>query len=364
MELERFSLDRPVAFRFRGDLGEPSLLEAVEIEGFLMVPASPDSAVRLRDMRLVGQLPGQDTTLSLSGDLTTRSDDPLRLILSGGRLRIGSSEFDISFNYQAGEPPAVDLLLSGAELDGAMAARTLAQRLALNAAGLLAVVAKRIDLRSQLQFDRLRFGAIGLANARVDLRSKSGGLTVRLSAAFPGGMVDANGVLSASEPGSVAIDVSLAEFSQLLDALELPAVAGGSGEARLLLHWPAAAASGFLLTGEADLWQGFWRVVGDGDGEEPVRREFDRFSTDIRLTPGFLELPAFVVQGSDLAGAGWAAVELEGGRLGGEFLASGPSAGRFDLSGTVSRPRLAPAVPGDAEGEPAEQQEENPGIGQ
>ena len=118
--------------------------------------------VRLGDMRLVGQLPGQDTTLSLSGDLTTRSDDPLRLILSGGRLQVGSREFDISFNYQAGAPPTVDLLVSGAELDGASAAGTLARRLNLDAAGLLAAAAQRIDLRSQLQFDRLRFGALCL----------------------------------------------------------------------------------------------------------------------------------------------------------------------------------------------------------
>ncbi len=361
VELERFSLDRPVAFRFSGDLGEPSLLEAVETTGFLMVPASPDSAILLRDMRLAGQLAGQETSISLGGDLTIRSDEPLRVVLSGGRLRVGSDEFDLSLSYQTGDPPRVDLLLSGSNLDGALAARMLAQHMNLDTAGLLAAAAERIDLRSQLHFDRLRFGPIVLANARVDLGSQSAGLALSLSAAFPGGMVDANGVLGSGKPGSVAIDVSLAQFSRLLDALELPAVAGGSGEANLLLRWPTSPAGGFLLTGDVDLWQGYWSLFGDGD--DPVRREFDRLSADVRLSPGFLELPAFVVQGGDLAGAGWAAVELDGGRLGGEFLAAGQAAGQFNLSGTASRPHLAPAVPRD-EDATAEQQDESAGSGQ
>lgn len=355
VELERFRLDEPVAFRFRGDLGEPVLLESVEIEGYLMVPSSPDSAVRLRDMRLVGRLPGQETEISLSGDVTTRSDDPLRLTLSGGRLGIGSRDFDLSLDYQAGEPPAVDLLLSGAELNAALALSTVSERLKLDTAGLLSYAAQVMDLRSQMQFDRLRFGAFVLANARVDLRSRGDGLALSLSAAFPGGMVDANGVLGSADPGSVAIDVSLAEFSQLLDALELPVMAGGSGEAKLVLRWPAESGSGFLLTGEADLWHGFWQIATDGG--EAERREFDRFSTDMRWTPGFLELPAFAIQGTDLAGAGWAAVELDGGRLGGEFLAAGPPASRFDVSGTASRPELAPSVSAGDEVEPDEQDE-------
>lgn len=354
VELERFSLDRPVAFRFRGDLGEPAVLEAVEVNGYLMVPASPDSAVRLRDMQLQGRLPGRETTIGLEGDVTTRSDEPFRLILSGGRLRVGAQEFDLSFNYQAGDPPAVDLLFSGVSLDGEVAARFLTQHLGADSAGLLAVAARRVDLRAQAQFDRLRMGPLAFSSTRVDLRSRDGGLAINLSAAFPGGMVDANGLVGAAAPGSLAIDVSLAELSQLFDALDLPAVAGGSGEARLVLHWPGPAGRGFLLEGEADLWQGFWRFLGDD--EQPVRRTFDRFNADLRITPGFLELPAFVVQGSDLAGAGWAAVELDSGQVGGEFLAAGLPAIHFGLSGTVARPRLVPTDPADAEPEQQDSQ--------
>lgn len=347
IEFDRFSLDRTVAFRFRGNLGDPPVLEDVRVDGLLHVPTSPDAAIRLREMRLQGRLAALDQPVSLSGELTATSDDPFRLALSGGRFLLGESSYDFSFNYYGGEAPSADVLVSGRELDWLAFRAVPAGSIDLDLSTVLAGIAQRVDLRSQLQFDRVLVGPIRFSEARIDLRSRSEGLGLNLAAVFPGGLAEASGVLAASGSSSLAVDSIIAELGLLLESLGFPAVAGGSGEARLSLRWPADGDAGFLLEGQLGLWDGYWRL--GRDDEDPQRRDFDRFNGEIRLTPGYLELPGFEWSGGELAGAGWAAIELPGGRLGGEIRTRrGPEA-VLELSGTLERPRLSPAATGEIE---------------
>jgi len=360
IELDRFSLDQTVAFRFRGDLGDPPIVDDVRVDGRLHVPSSADMPVRLRDMQLHGRLTALDKPLSLTGDLTAKRDHPLRLSLAGGQLRVGEGLFDLSLNYHGGKKPAADLLVSGPELDWPALDNFSARRMNVDLTAALAALSARVDLRSQLQFDRFLLGSAVLSDARIDLRSQAAGLGVNLATVFPGGLAEASGVLTGQRPETLAVDLTLADFGQLLEWLELPVTVDGSGEAELALHWPAEAASAFRLEGRIELWDGHWRIAR-GDAE-PAAQEFDRFSGDVRIKPGYLEIPAFAWHGGELSGVGWAAVELADGTLGGEIERGGPGQSFVTLSGTLAQPRFAPLGPealeadagagGPQEGEP------------
>lgn len=350
--LDRFSLDRNVAFRFRGELGEPPLIEEVNIDGMLHVPTSPDIPIRLRNMQLKGRLAQVDRPVSLSGDLTAARADPFRLALAGGQLRVGRSQYDMSFNIHSGNRRSADLLLSGPVLDWSAIKAFSTQSMGVNPASALAEISSRVDLRSQLQFDRLRIGDAVFAEARIDLRSHRNGLGVSLATVFPGGLIEASGVLTHQSPRSLALDASLSEFGRLLEWLELPAALEGSGEAQLTLSWPRESGSGFELEGRFDLWDGHWRVAGPAS--ELADTAFDRFSGELRMTPGYLEVPRFQLTGSEIAGRGWAAVDLSGQELGGELRSAEQTAGWLSLSGSLSQPQLTPLTPpaSDQAGEP------------
>lgn len=359
IEFDQFSLDRTAAFRFSGNLGEPPILDEVSVEGMLHVPASPDYPVRLRDMQLQGRLVALDEHVALTGDLTAAPDDPFRIALAGGRLRLGEEAFDLSLNFHGGQKPSADLLLSGGELDWLAVKDVASQSTGTDLEAGLAALSRGVDLRSQLQFDRLQIGPVTFSSARIDLRSQSAGMGVNLAAVFPGGLVDASGVLTGQAPESLALDVSLADLDQLLEWRTLPAVVDGSGESTLTLSWPIEGGTGYRLEGRYELWDGYWRVAREHG--EPAEHEFDQFNGEIRMTPGFVEIPGFEISGSDLSGSGWAAVELPDGTLGGELMGNGAQASYLALSGSLARPQLASLTPelseqpGEAESQDDEQ---------
>ncbi len=343
VELERFSLDRAVRFHFRGDLGDPALLESTSISGLLYVPAAPNRPVRLSNMQINGRLAGIDRPVSLAGDLTVSPDEPFRVALAGGRLLVGESQYDLTFNFHGGTLPAADLLLSGPQLDWSAFAAFPRQSIGVDPGWALAEIAARVDLRSQLQFRRLKLGDLVFSNARIDVRSHDAGLAVNLATVFPGGLIEATGVLTHQSPRSLAVDVSLSQADQLFQWFELPPVVNGSGEAKLFLSWPLEGNSGFQLEGRFDLWDGNWRVARANS--DLAATEFDHFGGELRVTPGYLELVHFEVNGSDLSGHGWAAADLSAQVLGGEVYYGNVAGRRLALSGLLGQPQLAPVPP-------------------
>jgi hypothetical protein len=359
VELDRFSLDRPVAFRFRGDLGEPTIMSDMSVDGVLNVPASPGTPVRLRDVDLMGELTALGSRVTLSGDLTLTPDSPFRVSLAGGRVSLGGSAFDVSFSYQGGDAPAADLLFSGRELDW-LGFDSFTGGMGVDPATLLAGLSSRVDIRSQLQFDRMRLGSMVFSDARVDLRSQSAGLGVNLAAAFPGGFAEASGVLTGEPPESLAVDVSLAEFDRSLEWLQQPVVVEGSGQATLSLSWPLNASAAYELNGSFELWDGRLQLADSRNDSEV--QAFDRFSGEFRATPGYLEVPGFEVEGEDLSGGGWAAVNTADGALAGEIRPPGQPRAHLALSGTLAEARMTPVTPAAAEEEsnPAAEEDEAP----
>ncbi|RFF30467.1 AsmA family protein [Wenzhouxiangella sediminis] len=359
IELERFSLDQAVAFRFLGDVGAPPVLEGVRLNGMLYVPSSDERPVRLREMEFGANLAGSETAVAMTGDLAASGETPFRLSLAGGRIRIGESQFDASFNYHGGDRPAADLLLSGGELDWLAFSGFLSERLNVAPVDVLAMISSRVDLRSQLQFDRLGFGEAAVSQARVDLRTQSAGLGLNIAAVFPGGLIEASGVMTGGASHSLAVDVSLAEFGQLLGWLDLPPILEGSGEAQLSLSWGRENGPAFALDGRFDLWDGSLRIAREDSAARVV--PFHSFSGELRHTPGFLELPVYELVGGELAGTGWAAVDLSSRELGGELRRSGEMGAWWTLSGSMSEPRLAPLTPpsGERDAEAVEQDEDS-----
>ncbi|WP_376696399.1 AsmA family protein [Wenzhouxiangella sp. EGI_FJ10305] len=360
IEFDRFSLDQNVAFRFSGDLGDPLLLDEVSVKGMLNVPASEEHPVRLRDMQLRGRLLALDEHVSLSGDLTAGPADPVRISLAGGRLIVGERPFDLSVSYHGGANPAADLLVTAEVLDWSSVRESAALSLNLELETLLAALAERIDLRSQLQFDRFRVASSEFSNARIDLRSRPEGMGVNLATVFPGGLIEASGVMTGRGADSLIVDVSLADLGQLLEWREVPPVVDGSGEATLTLSWPIEDRSDYRLEGRYELWDGYWRVGRDQG--EPAVNEYVQFNGDLRMTPGYLEIPSYEITGSELSGTGWAAVELPDGTLGGELMGIGMEPSYLALSGSLTRPqltRMAPVLPAE-QGEAAPLVEDEP----
>lgn len=345
IDLDRFSLDETVALRFRGDLGRPAVLSDASLSASLFVPSGAGAPVRLRDAELSGRLTPFSQTLDFTGDLSLGMDPTPRLTLSGGRVQIGDSRMDLSFDYRSGESAALDLLASvdrlprafrGLLLGMAAGAETLAPE--------LSAWSQRVDVRAQLQLDRLRLPVLDLADVRIDLRSRTAGLGVDLLAAFPGGLVEASGVLTDEASQHMALDLSLAEAARLFRTADGRVLLGGSGKGRGRILWPGVEGSPFSIEGELQLWDGFWAVAADNEAE-PAQRAFAEFSAQLRYTPGYLAIPQFTVAGAELSGEGWAGAELPDGALAGEFLPVGGGGPALSIGGRLDAARLsAPAA--------------------
>lgn len=344
IELERFSLDETVAFRFQGDLGEPALLEQVNAQGHLHVPLSTASPIRLRGLNITGRFAGTQEQISLSGELVVSGEGPLRISLAGGQLRTAHAAFDLSLNLHGGSRPALDLLFSGRELDWLAVHRVPFGNSTLSLSSLLAVLSDNLDLRSQVQLDVLQLGEVGLSQVRIDLRSRPTGLGLNLAGVFPGGLLEAEGNLRRANLQSLSLDISLASARSLLEWLQLPPAVEGSGEAMLSLRWPHNNDGGYQLAGRFELWDG--RLALAYSQEAPEMHSFDQFSGEMRLIPGYLEMPAFTVSGEQLVASGWAALELPGATLGGVLhIDAAQTPFPFRLFGSLAAPRLSPLGP-------------------
>lgn len=345
VEFDRFSLDRTVAFRFRGNLGDPPVFDELRIDGLLNVPSSPDAPVHLRDMTLSGSLAAIGVPARVEGDLAVSRTHPMRMALSLGRMQLGDQPFELSADYRGGASPTLDVTAGGERLDlGALDPRPAGQAPA--AGQWLAALLRGIDVRAQLRFDQLVTPLLALADARIDLQSQPDGLALRLAALFPGGVIEGGGLLAREAEVTLALDVGLSDVARLLNALSLPGVLAGSGEAQLAFEWSWRDGDGPRLEGAFELWDGSWLVRQDG--QDARRLAFDRFSGDLQLSPGYFDLPGFELVGGEFRAAGWAGIELGTGRIAGR-LEAGALMPDYELAGTVAEMLLLP-VPSPVEG--------------
>jgi hypothetical protein len=356
IELSRFVMDRNAAFRFRGSIVEPPLVEDLQIDARLHVPSSPEQPIELRDLRLVGVLPASGLELRLDGQLRYSRAGPLALELVDATLGLGGQTLDMAASYRAGERPRLALRLAGESLDWQGLAPALPAHSASAYWRVPLFAARRLDVRAQLRLERMNAGWLPLSDLRVDLRTESSGLGIGATAAFPGGLIEAGGVVSDAVPDSLPVDIVLADAAALFEAASLPPVIDASGEAELNLRWPAGPEDALSLEGPFRLFDGRWEVVGaEGD---PRTLDFDELSGQLLLRSGHLDLPMLRITGDAMDAVGWAAVDLSSGAVGGQ-LDDGDSAGPLYLAGSLAETRLSarPALGGetpDATGESEE----------
>lgn len=336
IDVDRFALDRTAAFRFRGAIGDPALVDDFRVEGLLHVPSRSGAPVQLREMRMHGRLPAFDFDATLSGQLAISRGAPLRLGLAEGVLDAAGHSWSVTGDYRGGERPRLQLGVSGQRLDWPRLTAAMPASGRPDLSVLLSVVAG-IDLRGQFQFAQVDTGSLPLADARLDLRTEAAGPRLGFAAAFPGGLVEAGGVLTGEAVESIPVDLSLADTVRLLEALSLPPAVDASGEANLILHWPVAGKAEATLEGPFQLWNGRWRVHDADAGEMALG--FDEMAGSFRLHGGHLDLPALSLAGEDLDAFGWAAIELASGAIGGQLdLADGSR--RLNLSGSLAETRV------------------------
>lgn len=348
VELDRFRLDRTVAFRFRGNVGEPPLFDELRVDGLLNVPSEPRAPVHLRDMTLAGSLAAIGVPARVSGDLTVSRARPLRLALSLGRVQLGEAAFDLSADYRGGESPTLDLTAGGQRLDlGAF--EPSAGAVDPTATGhWLAALLRGIDVRAQLRLEQLATPLLVLEDVRVDLQSQSDGIDLRLAALFPGGLIEGGGLMGHDSEATLALDVGLSDAARLLDALSVTEVLAGSGEAQLALEWSWADTRDARMSGTFEMWDGSWRAREE---EQDARRlAFDRFSGDLQWSAGYLDLPGFELFGPEFRAAGWAGIETGSGRIAGR-LDTGELTPDYELAGTVDDMLLLP-LPAPIEARP------------
>lgn len=336
IDLDRFALDRTAAFRFRGAIGDPALIDDFRVDGLLHVPSRSGAPVQLREMRMHGRLPAFDFDATLSGQMAISRGAPLRLGLSEGVLEAAGHSWSVAGDYRGGERPRLHLGVSGQRLDWPRLTAALPATGRPDLGGLLAAAAG-MGLHGQFQFAQVDTGSLPLADARLDLQSEAAGLRLGFAAAFPGGLVEAGGVVTGEAVESIPVDLSLADTVRLLEALSLPPVIDASGEASLILHWSVTEQAEAALEGPFQLWNGRWRVSDAHAGEMALA--FDEMAGRFRLHGGHLDLPALSLTGEDLDAFGWAAIELASGALGGQLdMADGSR--RLNLSGTLAETRV------------------------
>lgn len=354
VQLTGFALDRPVAFRFNGNLGEPPLFDQLEVNGRLITRSS--GQFQLNDMRLIGSLEQGRYALEIHGDLAFQAGSRSAFTLAGGQLYLNQFQLDIDLSYQALERPYLSALVSGQLLDidnlilldqVAMLPHEPSRQTALAAAS---------GLDFDVHLDLAQVGQQGLVIQ--DLSAEIGGRQGRVSvsplrAAIPGGLINAQATLDLSLPAprwQLQADLALAEAGHLFTALWPAAELSGAGQLELDIE-SVGRTQGSGQTpwdgfGRLALWDGRFgllTVLNDGHGDnEAEKRSFISLEAAWRLRPEALDWQSLQVTGN-----GWLAdgeIELVGreGLLVGSLQLSDESGTvrLFELGGQLAQPEL------------------------
>ena len=339
VEFDQFAFDEALAFRFRGNLGDPPLLSMIDVEGLLMVPSTRERPVRLSNMRLSGELAGSGVPIQLFGNVSLLSVPEFELELEDGRLELADQQVSIVGHYIGWERPYLQLdiqaerLAFGLETD--MTGEGNAQLLAL-----LGSMDSDVEARiGELQMQGMTFEGINLR-----LSGRDGQLLVEdLEGMMPGAVVSGHGgwhLTHDPAEGGVEMTLSVDDAGQLLAALDLPPAVEGIGQ----VHWswlrsPPLTGAGRLAEGRFELWDGRLKMADD----ESV--DFYRMAGSFMHSPGVFDVPEFALTLPDVEFLGWLSVALETGSIGGRLVRVDEGS-EISLAGLIGQPELSePLLP-------------------
>lgn len=346
VELDRFSFDEPLQFRFVGNVGDPLLFEQMTVEGQLHVPSGRSKPLRLMNMRLAGDLSSNRESLSLLGHLSFSGSPPLELELVDGRLVIGEQSMAVEGTYRGEKRGRLEI-----------AAQADAFRWPLESDGSSLTrqpwlpLLRGMDMDLTARFDQARFGSIDFEALQGRFGSEDGTVTLeRLEGFLAGTSIQGTGYLDVryQEPrGELDIELEIGEMADLLVKLGLPPVVTGAGSGQMDVayrrendSWVSTNASG-----EVELWDGHWLLDSDDDGDVSVI-EFNRLQGEFRILDDFVDFTRLALQDDDMEVVGWASVDIEDHSIGGRL--NVPEIGReVEVSGKLDKVRLSRPLAGD-----------------
>ncbi|MBY6203698.1 AsmA family protein [Halomonas denitrificans] len=376
-ELGEFRFGRPVPFTFRGEIGDPPVLEGIVLTGSLDVPPG-DGPIRLSGLELAAT--SGDLRLGLDGSIVLETGAVPEARLEEGRVRIGDQSLAVSGRWRGTPRPSVRAEVRGESLDVDALLATLPagdEAVPENSPSPLLVL-RDMDADGDVVVDRMRLGGLPLTDVRATLVARNGVVTLDpLAAELDGGAVRAfaRADLNAEPPRLVLRpSFELDSLSTALAPWGLDRFLAGAGSLQLDLSGRGLSADALLasLDGAGDYAFRDGEIRGldlDGMVDALAARDvvaavrdgvggtttFSEFSGPLAVRDGVVDLSGLTIVTERLGVGGTvrlglADLSLDGRlRLAGERLQRVPLA----LGGTLTAPRLTPDL-GSAVQEEAE----------
>lgn len=377
LRVDSFRYDQPVPFQFQGSLGEPPVIDNIDLEGEVLVPFA-DGPVQISGMEFDAEVSGLE--LALSGSAEVQPGPPMVARFSDGRVRLGDSEFTAAFAYRDGERPKVDATLEGEmlDVDALLASIPPApEREAGTAREAPAEVPEEspllllrdLDLDARMNLDAMKISGLSLSSIRTRVVAEDGLVSIDpLSGALAGGRLDAVGQVDLNaEPPVVRLSpvFDLESLGQALAPWGMDRFLSGSGVLDLSLEARGLDVRSILGSldgsGEYDFrdgsikglnFDGMVQGLSSRNIAEAVRAgvggttEFEAMEGVISIEDGTIRLPGMEIVTELLGITGDVRLNLGDLGLGGQLRLEGERLDRIPitLEGTLPDPRLVPDV--------------------
>ncbi|MGB0515212.1 MAG: AsmA family protein, partial [Wenzhouxiangellaceae bacterium] len=210
LEINSFKFDSPIRFEFEGAIGEPPMVDNIDVNGTLVVPFG-DGPIEVSELGMTARAAG--LPMGLTGRATLNPGPPLLASFSDGVLNLDGREFQTRFSYRDGERPSIDARLQGDELDvdallAALPPVEEAPAPESDDAESPLLLLREFDVDAQVELRTMIASGLVLTDVEARLNARNGVVTVDpLSGVLRGGRVDAVAMADLTvEPPVVQID--------------------------------------------------------------------------------------------------------------------------------------------------------------
>ena len=370
LQIDQFRFDQPTSFTFAGQIGDPPLVQDVQIDGKITIP-SGDGEITVDDFELSAL--ASEIELALAGVIRVYLGPELEAELSDGVLELAGERYAVDFSYQGGARPLLEASLAGEmlDVDALLAGMAPTEEADQPAAESPLLIFRDMDLDAELNLDAMRVSGLLLSDIQARAVARNGLLTLDpLSGALAGGAMSATARVDLNQTPATVQLRPVFELSALDEALApwgLDQFVSGAGDLNLNLNarglQPAEILGSLSGQGQYDFRDGAINGVNldgmvEGLAERNIaaavgagvggRTEFSQFSGPLEINDGTIRLPNIElvsqllgVRGDVFLNIG--DLSLDGNlRLDNERLNAIPLA----LGGTLTSPQLTPNLSG------------------
>lgn len=368
-ELDSFRFDTPVPFVFRGRMGDPAVLEDIELGGTIFVPAG-DGPIRVEGIQLSAR--SGELTMGMAGDLLVELGTVTSARFDNGEVYLADQQLDVSAIWRGTTRPSISADVRGDALDVDALLATLpggSDEPADPDQPSPVLVLRDLDVDADLRLGRMQIGGLPLREVQATLVARNGVATIDpLEARLEGGAVAATGRLDLNtEPPRVDARprFDLESLSEALAPWGLDRFLTGSGSLELTLTGRGLTPDALLASlngqGGYDFRDGTIRGVNlDGmitglaarDVAGAVRNgvggstSFREFTGPLQVDNGVIDLSGLTLLTDQLDVGGSVQLGLSDLSLNGQLRLAAERLQRvpLQLGGTLIAPRLTPDV--------------------